>query len=47
MYVKVGVFCKKKDQSHTLSITEIINGEIGTYLNLQKSMFHGTLRKTT
>ena len=34
----------KKDQSHSLSIKEIINCETGTYLNVQKAIFHTTLR---
>ena len=37
----------KKDQSHGLSITEIINSETGSYLNVQKPIFHATLRQTT
>ena len=37
----------KKDQSQSLSITEIINGETGSYLNVQKAILHATLRKTT
>ena len=40
-------FGKKKDQSHSLSITEIINCKTGNYLNVQKAIFHGTLRKKT
>ena len=32
-------FEKKKDQSHRLSITEIINCETGSYLNVQKAIF--------
>ena len=40
-------FEKKKDHSHSLSITEIINCEAGNYLNVQKAIFHATLRKTT
>ena len=40
-------YFEKKDQSQTLSITEIINCETGSYLNVQKAIFHGTLRKTT
>ena len=38
---------EKKDQSQSLSITEIINCETGSYLNVQKAIFHETLRKTT
>ena len=40
-------FEKKKDHSHSLSITEIINCETGNYLNVQKAIFHAMLRKTT
>ena len=36
-----------KDQSQSLGITEIINCETGRYLNVQKAIFHATLRKTT
>ena len=37
----------KKDQSKSLSITEIINFETGSYLNVRKAIFHATLRQTT
>ena len=40
-------YLEKKDQSQSLSITEIINCETGSYLNVQKAIFHATLRKTT
>ena len=40
-------FEEKKDQSHSLTITEIINCETGSYLNVQKAIFDATLRKTT
>ena len=40
-------YFEKKDQSHSLSITEIINCETATYLNVQKSMFLATLRQIT
>ena len=40
-------YFEKKDQSHSLSITGIINCETGSYLNVQKTIFHATLRKTT
>ena len=40
-------YLEKKDQSQSLTITEIINCETGTYLNVQKAIFHATLRKTT
>ena len=41
------VYFGKKDHSHSLSITEIINCETGSYLNVQKAMFHATLRQIT
>ena len=47
IYLKFGVFSNKKDQSHSLSIKEVINGERGNYLNVQKGIFHATHRKTT
>ena len=40
-------FFEKKDQSHSLSITEIIKCETGSYLNDKKAIFQATLRKTT
>ena len=40
-------YCEKKDQSQSLSITEISNCETGSYLNVQKAIFHATLRLTT
>ena len=40
-------YFEKKDQSHSLSITEIINCERGSYLNVQKAIFHATLRQKT
>ena len=40
-------YSEKKNQSHSLSITEIINCETGRYLNLQKAIFHATLRQTS
>ena len=46
IYVKFGVFWKK-DQSHNLKITEIINCETGSYFNVQKAIFHATLRQIT
>ena len=46
IYVKFGVF-SKKDQSHSLSITEISNCQTGSYLKVQKAIFHTTLRQTT
>ena len=38
---------QRKDQSQSLRITEITNCETGSYLNVQKAIFHETLRKTT
>ena len=46
IYVKFGVFWKK-DHSPSLSIKEIINCETGSYLNVQKAIFHATLRQIT
>ena len=40
-------YFEKKDHSPSLSITEIINCETGSYLNVQKAMFHATLRQIT
>ena len=40
-------YFEKKDQSHSLSINEIINCETDSYLNVQKAIFHATLRQTT
>ena len=40
-------FEKKKDQSHCLSITEIINCETVTYLKVEKAMFHVSLPQIT
>ena len=40
-------YLEKKDQSHRLSITEIINCETGSYLIVQKAIFHATLRQIT
>ena len=36
-------YLEKKNQSDSLNITEIINCETGSYLNVQKSIFHATL----
>ena len=41
------VYFGRKDQSQSLSITEIIYCETGSYLNVQKAIFHATLRQTT
>ena len=46
IYVKLECF-EKKDHSHSLSITEIINCEKGSYLNVQKDIVHATLCKAT
>ena len=40
-------YFERKDQRHNLSITEIINCETDSYLNVQKAIFHATLRQTT
>ena len=40
-------YLEKKDQSQSLTIMEIINCETCSYLNVQKDIFHATLRKTT
>ena len=36
----------KKCQSQSLIITEIITWETGSYLNVQKAIFHAMLRNT-
>ena len=40
-------YFERKDQSQSLSITEIIKCETDSYLNIQKVIFHATLRQTT
>ena len=40
-------YLEKKDQSQSLTVTEIINCETGSYLNLQNAIFHVALRKPT
>ena len=40
-------YLEKKNQSQSLSITDIFNCETVTYLNVQKTIFHATLRNTT
>ena len=40
-------YFQKKDQSHSLSITEISNCKTGSYLKVQKAIFHTTLLETT
>ena len=37
-------YSQEKHQSRSLSITEIINCERGSYLNVQKTVFNSTLR---
>ena len=37
----------RKNQSHSFSIPEFINGETGSYLNVQKAIFHSTPRQIT
>ena len=40
-------YFEKNDQSHSLSINEIINCETGNYLNVQNAIIYATLRKIT
>ena len=40
-------YFQKRNHSYSLSITEIINCETGSYLNVQKAIFHASLRQTT
>ena len=40
-------YFERKDQSQNLSITEIINCETGSYLNLHKAIFHATPPRTS
>ena len=40
-------YFETKDQSQSLSITEILNCETGIILNVQKAIFHATLRQIT
>ena len=40
-------YFQRKEQSHKLSITEIINCETGSYLNVKKDIFHATIRQIT
>ena len=40
-------YFEKKDQSQSLSNTEIINCETGSYLNVQKANFHARIRQIT
>ena len=39
-------YAEKKDQSQSLGIMEIINCKTGSYLSVQKAIFHSTIRKT-
>ena len=41
------MYFERNDQSQSLTITEIINCERGSYLNVQKAIFHAKLRQTT
>ena len=40
-------YFNRKNQSHSLSIPEFINGERVSYLNVQKAIFHSTPRQIT
>ena len=40
-------YFEKKDQSQSLGITEIINPKTTSYLNVQKAMFHASIRQIT
>ena len=40
-------YFEKKDQSHSLSITEINNCKTGSCLSVQKAIFHATIRQPT
>ena len=40
-------YFEKKDQSYSLSINEIDNCETGSYLNVQKAIFHAKLPQIT
>ena len=40
-------YFERKNQSHSLSITEINNCETGSYLNVQKAILRETNRQTT
>ena len=46
-YILYLEYFERKYQSHSLSITEIINCETGSYLNVQKAIFHATPRQIT
>ena len=40
-------YLEQKDQSQSLTITEIINCKTRSYLNVQKAIFHATLWQIT
>ena len=40
-------YFEEKDQSQSLSITEIINCETGSYINVQNFLFHARIRQIT
>ena len=40
-------YFEKKHQSQSLSVTEVINCETGSYLNVQKAIFHAMLQQIT
>ena len=40
-------YFEKKDQSHSLSITEINNCKTSSYISVEKAIFHATLRQPT
>ena len=40
-------YFEEKDQSQSISITETINCETRSYLNVQKAMFHATFQQIT
>ena len=40
-------YFEEKGQSQSLNINKIINCKTGSYLNVQKAIFHATLRQTT
>ena len=40
-------YSQEKDRSRSLSIKEIMNCETGSYLNVQKAVFHATPRHIT
>ena len=40
-------YFEKKDQSHSLSITEVSNCKAGSYFNAQNAIFQTALRQAT